>query len=176
MRFLKACTPLMLLCLMILPFCGGCTSQDEDTAIQTTTEASVSIALDAWALKGSKQEATLAAAQIVTNGKAVLAVLESNPSMIGQDVWNTLNTDLLKNVDPLMANAIKLASSILDHYIPKIPTGALSDTEMGYIKAFLNGCIDGSENSIVGPPATAGTARKHIASKTKKKVPIWFKE
>lgn len=173
-RCLKACTSMLLLGLLILPFCGGCTSEDEDTVISTTTEGSVAIALDTWASKGSRQEATLAAQQIVLNANAILADLNGNTAPLGPAIQKTLSVDLIKGLDSSLASAVLLASNVLTRFIPDIPTQALSGTQVGYIKAFLNGCIDGANNSMVGPPFTAGTAKVSLVKKTKSKKSVWI--
>jgi hypothetical protein len=157
-----------------LVFIPSCDESEKNSTIEVATQASVTIALDAWALKGSTSEATLAAQLIVTNATACQTWLAGNPTPLGTDVENLLNTVLLKNVDPIIAEAITLASAVLDDYMPTIPTSAMSSDYVAYVQSFLTGCIAGANDSTVGPTATAGTTAKVIQTKTKTKKSVWF--
>ena len=135
---------LMAMCLVFIPSCDQATENANITAGSTIA---VELALDAWAAKGDAAQAKLACALITTNAQAALDWLNGNPTPVGTDVVNLLNTTLTKGLDPIIAEAITLASGVLDAFMPTVPTSAMNSSQVGYIKAFLQGCLNGANGS-----------------------------
>jgi hypothetical protein len=95
---------------MILFCIPGCDTTTENANITAGSTIAVELALDAWAAKGDAAQAKLACALITTNAQASLDWLNGNPTPIGTDVVNLLNTTLTKGLDPIIAEAINGSS------------------------------------------------------------------
>jgi hypothetical protein len=135
--------PLLLLALT------GCDAPPPATValgIQGVTQGAVTLGLNAWAQKGSSAQATQAAQMTVTNGQIVLAWLQGNPQPVASDVFNMLNTTLIKGLDPVVVDALQIGTAALDASVSTSPTASsvLSANEILYIQAFVQGAVNGA--------------------------------
>ncbi len=125
-------------------------------AVTSGAEIATNQGLRALAKTNAPAAAETAQALRVSINTTLLPYLQGNPLASSAVIHDLLNSSLFTNVNPAIRNAIAVAGSLLDAYLPApSATSYLSDDQRDYVVAFLNGiqkgCADFQAKALTGP-------------------------
>lgn len=144
-RLIASASVLLMIGLITLPGCNV----DKKTLLSSLRgggEAGTYYGLKKWAEKDNAS-ANACAQALNDNIKNIMPALSGNTSnLISSEIQILINTEMFKNVNPDVKDAIVAASIVLDAVLPiPDPNTKLTSDQIEYIKAFLTGVSNGCD-------------------------------